>query len=142
MATLLQGSNKLFVNTVEGLDRVLAQWDFGAAVDAALLEHEAMLDDAGKALDVEVHSAVGLRRHLIDRGCNDLAREVSDDNVARRVRAHPRGLARRVRPEDAAGRVLLLGPAGRQRVRGRRRGRRRPRRCRRRGGRPQRWERT
>ena len=95
VATLLSGDNKLFLHDLQGLAMVLDRWCF-SHLDSVSEDFQGLLDDAG-ALAGSTLNAVGLRRVLLDIDETDLAKEVTDHNVERRVRAHPRpGLRKRV----------------------------------------------
>ena len=96
LATLLNGHNKLFINTLEGLALVLERWNFDSHLSHAMAEHEQMLEEAGDIVGRQL-TAGDLRTELRTAGETQLAKQVSESNVVRRVAAHPRlGLRRKV----------------------------------------------
>ena len=96
IASLLNGHNKLFINTLEGLALVLERWNFDSHLSHAMAEHEQMLEEAGDIVGRQL-TAGDLRSNLRTAGETLLAKQVSESNVVRRVAAHPRlGLRRKV----------------------------------------------
>ena len=88
LATLLHGHNKLFLNSIEALCCVLDRWQLGSVEPFLLQEHERMLNEAGELVGKNLN-APGLRCELLRVGRKDLAKAVSQENVARRALAHP-----------------------------------------------------